>query len=193
MATSNMCSKSPGHAQIYPIGSPLHQPTRLDHQLRLKSRRTHRFVAKALALLLTVPPAEILWNFTAQHDSSSRHLVTRIQPPWPAGIPPGYIPPMKLILCKKYPVARPESVSTPGPLAFYVAALVVAVLLTTYAEISESNQVRQYLVWMGALLCWGSGQALGLGWIASALILLPLHVVVALVVTDVCGWFARIR
>lgn len=90
-------------------------------------------------------------------------------------------------------IALAEHLSEPDPLTFYAAALLVTFLFTAYSELGEDSRIRRYLVWLGVLSSPVTGYALGFGWIASALILLPVHVATGLVATDACAVCFELR
>lgn len=152
-----------------------------------------RASAKAVLLLLAIPPTAILWNYKIQHEVLLGHQVaatslpTQWKPAWPASL---------VVLFRHFAALTKEqvefiaeSISKPGTMELYSAVLSLASLFSMYSEIGERSRLRVSLISLCASLCPVSGVVLGFGWLGCVLVLLPLHIIVALVASDVCGCF----
>lgn len=149
--------------------------------------------AKAILVLLTIPPWSVLWNFTTRHDPAFRLHAAGL-PRWPTCdcILPRVIlstPTQFRAIGLTSPQVTPTVTwQSPGSTAFFAAVISVVTLLTVYSKIGTSVRGRSYLVYSFMVLCPVFGFILGLGWLPCLLILLPLHITSGLVCSDVYVW-----
>ena len=158
--------------------------------------------AKAVSLLLTIFPGAILWNFATAHDalfakSTANLALSNSVSKLPVAVQVGsleYATTLSTLTGPQLLSAKaPDYFREPRPLTLYYAILCMTSLLLVYADMGTASKAQRYLVWLGATLSPMCGFLLGLGIIASALVVLPLNIIVALIAADVLAWLSRDR
>ena len=157
-------------------------------------------VTKAALILFAILPGTVLWEFATARDpllakyTVNSALTTRLSQSQMAslvGLFTDSTTPAELTEAQLLNGHALDYLADPRPLVLYAAVLCMTFLLKLYAETSKAGKAQRYLVWLGVTLSPICGFLLGLGVIASALVVLPLNIILALIAADMFAWVSR--